>query len=111
MRFLLVSVVTSLLLSGCASAPNNPTLILETKKTPEAFTACVLPKLQQYAADTTMSETQGHYKIVVASKLAANNVLEAYKAPAGGKVFLYERAPLASTFGPSRLERATHECI
>lgn len=111
MRFILVSVVASLLLAGCASTPNNPTLILETRKAPEAFAQCVLPKLQKGITAATMSETQGHYKIVMSSKIAADNVLEVYKAPAGGKVFLYERAPLASAFGPSELERAAHECI
>jgi hypothetical protein len=49
----------------------------------------------------------------VSSKVAADDVLEAYKDKAsnGGKVFLYERALLASTFGPSPLERAAQECL
>ncbi|WP_166367168.1 hypothetical protein [Pseudomonas akapageensis] len=111
MRLVLVSVFTSLLLAGCMSTPNTPTLVLETKKAPEAYAQCVLPLLLKDAAGATMSETQGHYKIVVSSKVAADDVLEAYKAPAGGKVFLYERALLASSFGPSSLERAAHACI
>lgn len=101
------ALVASLLLSGCASAPNDPTLTLQTKKAPADYADCVLPKLQQDALHTTVSQTQRSYRIVVSSKVAADDVLEAYK----GKVFLYERALLASTFGPSRLERAAQECL
>jgi hypothetical protein len=67
----------------------------------------VLPKLHEGALHTTVSENARSYRIVVSSKVAANDVLEAYK----GKVFLYERTLLASTFGPSRLERAAQECL
>ena len=38
------------------------------------------------------------------------DVLEAYKSQDGGKVFLYERKPLASTLTPSRLELVAQEC-
>ncbi|MCW8277729.1 hypothetical protein IMF27_20735 [Pseudomonas sp. PCH199] len=101
----------SLLLSGCASTPNDPTLTLQTKKAPADFAHCVLPKLQEDSLHATLSETQRSYRIVVSSKVAANDVLEAYKASDGGKVFLYERTLLASTFGPSQLERAAQECL
>ncbi|MNF86889.1 hypothetical protein D3C84_693400 [compost metagenome] len=67
----------------------------------------MLPKLHEGALHATVSETPRSYRIVVSSKVAANDVLEAYK----GKVFLYERTLLASTFGPSRLERAAQECL
>jgi len=105
------ALVASLLLSGCASTPNDPTLTLQTKKAPGDYAHCVLPKLQEDALNATVSETQRSYRIVVSSKVAANDVLEAYKASGGGKVFLYERTLLASTFGPSRLERAAQECL
>jgi hypothetical protein len=102
-----LALVAFVLLSGCASTPNDPTLTLQTKKAPEEYAECVLPKLHEGALHTTVSETQRSYRIVVSSKVAADDVLEAYK----GKVFLYERALLASTFGPSRLERAAQECL
>jgi uncharacterized lipoprotein YajG len=38
--------VASLLLAGCASAPNDPTLTLQTRKTPAQYADCVVPKLQ-----------------------------------------------------------------
>lgn len=107
------ALVACLLLSGCASAPNAPTLTLQTRKAPADYAHCVLPKLQNDSLQATVSETQRSYRIVVSSKVAADDVLEAYKDKAsnGGKVFLYERALLASTFGPSPLERAAQECL
>ena len=113
MRPLFVSalVVASLLLAGCASAPNDPTLTLQTRKTPAQYADCVVPKLQSSALNPTVSQTQRSYRIVVPSKVSADNVLEAYKAGSGGKVFLYERHLLASNFLPSSFERAAQECI
>lgn len=107
------ALVACLLLSGCTSAPNAPTLTLQTRKAPADYAHCVLPKLQNDSVQATVSETQRSYRIVVSSKVAADDVLEAYKDKAsnGGKVFLYERALLASTFGPSPLERAAQECL
>jgi hypothetical protein len=101
----------TLLLAGCATAPNDPTLILQTKKTPAEYADCVVPKLQGNALHPTVSQTQRSYRIVVPSKVAADNVLEAYKAPNGGKVFLYERHLLASNFMPSSFERAAQDCL
>ena len=113
MRPLFVSalVVASLLLAGCASAPNDPTLTLQTSKTPAQHADCVVPKLQGIALNPTVSQTQRSYRIVVPSKVSADNVLEAYKAGSGGKVFLYERHLLASNFLPSSFERVAQECI
>ena len=109
--FVPVMAVATLLLAGCASAPNDPTLTLQTKKTPAEYADCVVPKLQGSALQPTVSQTQRSYRIVVPSKVAADNVLEAYKAPNGGKVFLYERHLLASNFMPSSFERAAQECL
>ncbi|WP_025128936.1 hypothetical protein [Pseudomonas sp. PH1b] len=99
--------LAALLLTGCASAPNDPSLVLQTSKTPAEYAECVVPKLQ----DPTVSQTQRGYRIVVSSKIAADNVLEAYKAPNGGKVYLYERHLLASSFSPSSFERAAQGCL
>jgi hypothetical protein len=98
-------------MSGCMSTPNEPTLTLNTKKTPEEYVQCVVPKLRENALTPTLSQSQRHYKVVVSSVVAADNVIEAYKAPTGGKVFLYERAVLASSLMPSAFARAAHECL
>jgi len=101
----------SLLLAGCASAPNNPTLVLQTSKTPAQYAECVVPKLQGSALTPTVSQNQRSYRIVVPSKISADNILEAYKAGSGGKVFLYERHLLATNYLPSSFERAAQDCI
>lgn len=101
----------SLLLAGCASAPNDPTLTLQTSKTPAQYADCVVPKLQGSALNPTVSQSQRSYRIVVPSKVSADNVLEAYKAGKGGKVFIYERHLLASNLLPSSFERAAQDCI
>ena len=54
----------SLLLAGCASAPNDPTLTLQTSKTPAQYADCVVPKLQGSALNPTVSQTQRSYRIV-----------------------------------------------
>jgi ABC-type uncharacterized transport system auxiliary subunit len=113
MRFLSVSAMAfgSLLLAGCASAPNDPTLTLKTSKTPAQYAECVVPKLQGSELNPTVSQTQRSYRIVVPSKVSTDNVLEAYKAGNGGKVFIYERHLLASNLLPSSFQRAAQDCI
>lgn len=113
MRCLLVPSVamTYWLLGGCAVTPNQPTLVLQTNKSPEQYAECVVPKLQDRTQTPTLSQTRRHYRVVVSSTLAADNVLEAYKTPTGGKVFLYERRPVASGLIPSSFERAARECL
>ena len=113
MRFLSVSAMAfgSLLLAGCASAPNDPTLTLKTSKTPAQYADCVVPKLQVSELNPTVSQTQRSYRIVVPSKVSTDNVLEAYKAGNGGKVFIYERHLLASNLLPSSFQRAAQDCI
>jgi ABC-type uncharacterized transport system auxiliary subunit len=113
MRFLSVSALAfgSLLLAGCASAPNDPTLTLQTSKTPAQYADCVVPKLQGSELNPTVSQTQRSYRIVVPSKVSTDNVLEAYKAGNGGKVFIYERHLLASNLLPSSFQRAAQDCI
>lgn len=113
MRLSLVPAMTfaSLLLAGCATAPNDPTLVMQTHKTPAEYAECVVPKLKSDAQTANVSQSQRGYRIVVTSKVAADNVLEAYKAPNGGKVFLYERHLLASSFAPSSFEKTAQDCL
>ncbi|WP_434568675.1 hypothetical protein [Pseudomonas sp. Z3-8] len=109
--FLLSLAFSPLLLAGCASAPNDPTLTLQTSKTPAEYAECVVPKLQGSALHPMVSQSQRSYRIVVPSRISADNVLEAHKAGSGGKVFVYERHLLASNLLPSSFERAAQECI
>ena len=100
----------ALLMTGCVSAPNTPTLTLQTSKAPEAYVQCVLPKLEKHGITSTVTQGSRHARVLLTSKIAADDVLEAYKAGEGAKVFLYERKPLASTITPSRLELAAQDC-
>ncbi|MFJ2709705.1 hypothetical protein ACIOZM_02310 [Pseudomonas sp. NPDC087346] len=109
--FLPALAVAALSLVGCTSTPNNPTMTLQTSKTPAQYADCVVPKLQGSAMAPTVSQTQRSYRIVVPSKISADNVLEAYKAGTGGKVFIYDRHLLASNLVPSNFERAAQDCI
>jgi hypothetical protein len=109
--FVFTTAIAVSLLAGCMSTPNQPSLVLQTAKSPEQYAQCLVPKLQDRELTPTLSQTQRHYRIVVSSPVAADNVVEAYKAPAGGKVFLYERRLLASSFTPSTFEQAAQECL
>ncbi|MCK6190553.1 hypothetical protein [Pseudomonas sp. EYE_354] len=109
MRALFVP-LTALLLAGCVSSPNTPTLTLQSIKGPDAYVQCVLPKLEKHGITSTVTQNSRHARVVLTSKIAADDVLEVYKAGEGGKVFLYERKPLASALTPSRLEMSAKEC-
>ncbi|MEZ1314955.1 hypothetical protein QIW53_02960 [Pseudomonas fluorescens] len=111
LSFAPVVAFAALLLAGCASAPNDPTLTLQTSKTPAQYADCVVPKLQGNALHPMVSQSQRSYRIVVPSKISADNVLEAYKDGKGGKVFIYERQLLASNLLPSSFGRAAQDCI
>ncbi|MHA6576005.1 hypothetical protein [Pseudomonas sp. AN3A02] len=113
MRLLFVPAMASaaLLMAGCASAPNAPTLTLQTSKSPDAYVECVVPKFEKNGMTSTVTQNSRHARIVVSSKIAADNILEVYKAQDGGKVFLYERKPVASPFKPSRFEHAARDCL
>ncbi|MGV8917662.1 MAG: hypothetical protein ACOH2R_07665 [Pseudomonas sp.] len=111
MRFPLVMSLAALTLAGCASTPNSPSYTLSSSKTASDYAHCVLPKWQKEASGTTLSETQGHYKIVASSKVAADDIMEIYKASPGSKIFVYHRVPLSSTFGRNTLETAARDCL
>ena len=108
MRLSLVStaLIACALLAGCASAPDEPTLTLETKKSPEQFTACVVPRLQGNALTPVVSQAQRRSRVVVSSSMAADRVIEAYKASNGGRVYVYEHSLLSSGMG-----QAAKECV
>ncbi|KAF1032850.1 MAG: hypothetical protein GAK37_00340 [Pseudomonas sp.] len=109
--FVQAPAVASLLLAGCASAPNAPTATLQTSKSPDAYVQCVVPKFDKHNMAATVTQGSRHARIVVSSKIAADNILEVYKSQDGGKVFLYERKPLASAITPSRFEQIAQDCL
>ncbi|WP_223455851.1 MULTISPECIES: hypothetical protein [unclassified Pseudomonas] len=113
MRIVCVPVVmlASWLLAGCVSSANDPTLTLQTDKSPEQYVDCLVPKLKDEEMSPVVSGSERSYRVVVSSKVAVDTVLETRRAQDGGNVYLYERQLLASTFKPSSFERAAQECL
>ncbi|MFJ3485524.1 hypothetical protein ACIPL1_19355 [Pseudomonas sp. NPDC090202] len=111
MRLPLLTSVLALALAGCASTPNNPSLKLETPKSASEYAECVFPKWQAIKPEATLSETKGHYKLLVSGKVSQDSILEVFKGNPNTRVFLYQRAPLSSAFGPSSLEKAARDCL
>lgn len=111
MRLLLLTSVLALSLAGCGSTPNNPSVNMETPKPAADYAQCVFEKWQKIKPDTTLTETKGHYKLLVSGKVAQDDILEVFKGNPNTRAFLYQRAPLASAFGKSALEKAARECL
>lgn len=89
--------------AGCTSTPNQPTLELTTSKSPEAYSTCVVEKLREGHQQPDLSQSNRGYRVVLASPVAASNVIEAYKGNTGGRVYVYQR----SLFGNDLTQVAT----
>lgn len=111
MRFLMLAGVLALSMAGCVSSPNNPSVDLQTAKPAGEYAQCVFAKWQTIKRDATLTETKGHYKLLVSGKVTQDDILEVYKGNPNTRVFLYQRAPLASAFGRSALEKAARDCL
>ncbi|AGE26184.1 MULTISPECIES: hypothetical protein [Pseudomonas] len=109
MRSFFVPVMV-LALGGCVTAPNAPSLTLQTAKSPQAYVQCLLPELEKHGITATVTQNSRHATVLLSSKIAADDVLEAYKSQDGTKVSLYERKPVVSAIKPSRLELAAKAC-
>lgn len=110
-RFVLPVGLIALSFAGCTSAPNSPNITLSTTKLPEEYAKCVFPKWQMENSSTTMTASKGRYKIVVKSKVMADDILEVYKTSQGSEVAMYQRIPLASAVGRRALVQAAHDCL
>ena len=111
MRLLLLTSVLVMSLTGCGSTPNNPSVDMETPKPANEYAQCVFSRWQQIKPGTTLTESKGHYKLLVSGKVAQDDILEVFKGNPNSRVFYYQRAPLASAFGRSALEKAARECL
>lgn len=96
--FLISPLLLLSLLAGCTSAPNQPTLTLNTDKTPQAYAACLTPKLMDRAFTPVVSEGNRHSRIVVSSPVTADNIVELYKVSSGTKIVIYQRSLLTRGF-------------
>ena len=71
----------------------------------------MFPKWQMDDPSTTMTASKGRYRIVVKSKVMADDIVEVYKTSQGSEVAMYQRIPLASAVGRRALEQAVHDCL
>jgi hypothetical protein len=111
MRLFLLTSVLAVALTGCGSTPNNPSVDMETPKPAADYAQCVFAKWQQIKPGATLTESKGHYKLLVSGKVAQDDILEVFKGNPNTRVFFYQRAPLASAFGKSALEKAARDCL
>lgn len=100
-----------LALAGCATAPNSPSLVLDTQKTPSQYAECVFPKWQKEKPGSTLTQSRNQATIVAEGKVAADQILEVHRATNGSQVSIYLRGPLPGGIGHTRLEKSARECL
>lgn len=111
----LIGVLALALLAGCSSPgdikKNDPTISVSTNKTAKKYAQCVFPRWQDQRPNSTMSETENGYRLVVATDLMADEVLEVTATDSGSKVALFQRMPWSKMWGRGALEAAVRECL
>ena len=114
MRIVIVALV-AVLISGCVGpgdlASNEPSFKGDTKKDSRNYALCVFPKWQNARTDATLSETEGGYRLLVASNNMADEMLDVRKTPTGSSVVLYQRMAWSMMPGRSSIESAVKSCL
>ncbi|MBD9443114.1 hypothetical protein [Pseudomonas sp. PDM04] len=112
---ILIAAVSLALLAGCSTPndlrKNDPTVSALSKKTPKQYALCVFPKWQEARSIATMSETESGYRLIVATEMMTDEVLEITEAGHGSKVVHYQRMPWAKMLGRAALEEAVRDCL
>ncbi|WP_166219710.1 hypothetical protein [Pseudomonas atagonensis] len=112
---LIVGALALALLAGCSSPgdikKNDPTISASTNKSAKKYALCVFPRWQDQRSTSTMSETENGYRLVVATDMMTDEVLEVISTGAGSKVSLYQRMPWSKMWGRGELEAAVRECL
>lgn len=112
---LIVGALALALLAGCSSPgdikKNDPTINASTNKSAKKYALCVFPRWQDQRSTSTMSETENGYRLVVATDMMTDEVLEVTSTGAGSKVSLYQRMPWSKMWGRGELEAAVRECL
>ncbi|MCO7519136.1 MULTISPECIES: hypothetical protein [unclassified Pseudomonas] len=93
-------------LAGCAT-PGEPTGSKLTRKTPEAYAACVLPKWQALAPQTTQKSISNGYRITASSSVTSDDVLEVVKSHDGSRATFYKGSFLST----NHLRQAAKACL
>ncbi|UVM02033.1 hypothetical protein LOY41_12320 [Pseudomonas atacamensis] len=112
---LIVGALAVAVLAGCSSPgdvkKNDPSISASTNKSAKKYALCVFPKWQEQRSTSTMSETENGYRLVVATDMMTDEVLEVSNAGTGSKVALYQRLPWSKMWGRAALEAAVRECL
>jgi hypothetical protein len=58
-----------------------------------------------------MSETENGYRLIVATDISADEVLEVISIGSGSNVSLYQRMPWAKMVGRGAIEDAVRDCL
>lgn len=110
-----IGTLALVLLAGCVGpgdlAKNEPSLKLSTKKDPKSYALCVFPKWQEARTDSTMSETESGYRLLVASNNMADEMLDVRRTPSGSSVQLHQRMAWSMMPGRSSIESAVKSCL
>lgn len=102
-------------LAGCVGPgdllKNDPSLTLQTTKSPKQYALCVFPKWQDARTDSSMVETEAGYRLLVASNNMADELLEIRKTSTGTTVTLYQRMAWSKMPGRSAIESGVRSCL
>lgn len=93
-------------IAGCAT-PGKPTGSKTTHKSPEAYAACVMPKWQAVAPQTTQKSISHGYRITAPSSVTSDEVLEVVAYHEGSRATFYKGSFLSS----DKLRMAARECL
>ena len=93
-------------LAGCAS-PGKPTASKLTKKTPQQYAACVLPKWQVLAPQATQKSIAHGYRLTAPSAVASDDVLDVVDAHEGSRATFYKGSFLSG----DKLRQAAKQCL
>ncbi|MBU6957209.1 hypothetical protein KRR23_05580 [Pseudomonas sp. CVAP len=112
---LFVGALVVAMLAGCSTPgdlkKNDPTINSSSSKTPKQYALCVFPKWQEERSTSTMSETEDGYRLIVATDMMTDEVLEIGRSGKGSKVALYQRMPWSKMVGRGAIEDAVRRCL
>jgi uncharacterized lipoprotein YajG len=102
-------------LAGCATPgdlkQNDPTISAASNKSPKQYALCVFPKWQEERSTSTMSETEKGYRLIVATDMMTDELLEVVDSGKGSQVALFQRMPWSKMWGRGALEDAVRRCL
>ncbi len=104
-RILIISAFVASL-AACAT-PGNPTASKLTKKSPQAYAACVLPKWQAVAPQATQKSIAHGYRLTASSAVASDDVLDVVDSREGSRATFYKGSFLSG----DKLRQAAKECL